>query len=300
MLKKIDLKLVAKTVSKPQANEQLTFAELSRAWLAVTRNGDDVLRMRKWVDCFGERIAWTITTDELIGIGQGMLEHGYAPGSVNRDIGALGSMYKWIIGERRAPAGFVSPTLNVRRYPEPIRVVEVPDDAIQRLRDIAKTNANRRFTLFVHLLIDTGARKSELLERTWSDFDLDKRRVYLTAGVTKTGKARALYFTEETAALIKRLAPHRAECALVFPGRATSLPANYRKSWLKLTEQAGVPGLRMHDVRHHRARELLVKGTPLPVAAQIMGHGAQVLERRYGHLSVADKQAAVEAAWAVA
>lgn len=298
MLKRIDLKQVAKSIQKPQANDQLTFAELSRAWLAVTRNGDDVLRMRKWNDLFGDRIAWTITTDELIGIGQGMLEHGYAPGSVNRDIGAIGSMFKWIIGQRRAPAGFVSPTLNFRRYAEPIRIVEVADEEIQRLRDISRANGNKHFTIFVHLLIDTGARKSELLERTWAEFDLEKRRIYLTSDATKTGKARALYFSQDTAALIKRLIPRRPDGMLAFPGRATQLPANYRKSWLVLTEAAGVPKLRMHDIRHHRASELLVKGTPLPVAAQIMGHGSQVLERRYGHLSVSDKQAAAEAAWA--
>lgn len=297
MKTKIDLRAVALAAQKPQADEALTFGELSRAWLAVTRNGDDLLRMRKWVDLFGQRSAWSITTDELIGIAQGMRDHGYAPGSVNRDIGAIGSMFKWVIGQRRAPAGFVSPTLNVRRFPEQIRVVEVTPDAVQRLRDIALTSKDRRFGLFVHLLIDTGCRKSEILQRTWSDFDLVKRRIYLTAQDTKTGKGRALFFTEATAALIQRLAPHRPPDALAFPGRVPQLPVNYRSSWETLTKAAGVAGLHMHDLRHNRARELLLKGTPLPIAAQILGHGAQVLERRYGHLAVDDKQSAAEATW---
>ena len=298
MRSKIDLRLVAKTVAKPNVNDELSFAELAKAWLAVTRNGDDLLRMRKWVDLFGERIAWTITTDELIGIAQGMLDHGYAPGSVNRDIGAIGSMFKWIVGERRAPAGFVSPTLSVKRFPESIRVVDVEPAAIQRLKDISATFKDRRFQIFVRLLADTGARKSELLERTWGDFDFEKRRIYLKSEVTKTGKARALFFSEETAALIKRLIPSRPKEKLVFPGRTDDLPVNYRSSWLKLTAMAGIPEFHMQDVRHYRARELLLKGTPLAVAAQIMGHGAQVLERRYGHLAVDEKQAAAEEAWA--
>lgn len=298
MLKRIDLRQVAKDVAKPNVNDELTFAELAKAWLAVTRNGDDLLRMRKWVELFGDRVAWTISTDELIGIAQGMLEHGYAPGSVNRDIGAIGSMYKWIICERKAPVGFVSPTLSVKRFPEAIRVVDVEPAAIQRLKDISATFKDRRFQIFVRLLADTGARKSELLERTWGDFDFEKRRIYLQSGVTKTGKARALFFSEETAALIKRLIPSRPKERLVFPGRTDDLPVNYRSSWLKLTAMAGIPEFHMHDVRHYRARELLLKGTPLAVAAQIMGHGAQVLERRYGHLAVDEKQAAAEEAWA--
>jgi site-specific recombinase XerD len=110
MRKKIDLKAVLATATKPEVNEQLTFSELATAWLAKTQNGDDMYRLRKWQDVFGDRTAWSITSDEIAAAADGMRQHGYKAGSVNRDVGAIGSMFKWIIQERRAPAGFASPT----------------------------------------------------------------------------------------------------------------------------------------------------------------------------------------------
>lgn len=295
MLKKIDLLAVAQTVIKPEVNEELTFGELARAWLAVTRNGDDLFRLRKWTDAYGDRIAWSLTADELSAAAQGMLAHGYAPGSVNRDIGAIGSMYKWIVGERRAPGGFVSPTLSIRRFPEQIRVVDIEPEAIQRLKDISLTYRDKRFAMFCHLLVDTGARKTELLERVWGDVDMDRRRILLKT--SKNGKPRALFFSEPTAQLIRRIVPHRHDSALLFPSRDQVTPINYRASWLSLTKAAGIPDCHMHDVRHCRAKELLLNGTPIALAAQIMGHGVQVLERRYGVLAVDDKQDAAELSW---
>lgn len=298
MRKKIDLRLVAKTIQKREVNETLTFRELANAWLAVTQNGSDMMRLKKWLDAYGDRIAWDLTTDELAGAAIGMSEHGYSPSSANRDIGCIGSMYKWIIGERRAPAGFVSPTINIRRFTEPVRRVFVEDEQLQRLRSISLTYKDKRFPVFVHLLIDTGARKSELLERTWADFDLEKGEILLHT--SKTEAPRVLHFTEATAAMIRRFIPNRPKHELVFPGRTKATPISYRSSWASLTEDAGCPHLRIHDIRHDRARRLLVAGVSLPVAASIMGHSAQVLEKRYGHLAIADHKRAVEAAWQVA
>ena len=187
-----------------------------------------MFRLRNWTDAFGDRVAWTLTTDELTAAAQAMLDHGYAPGSVNRDIGAIGSMYKWVIQQRRAPAGFTSPTLNIRRFTESVRVVDIPADALSRIKDIVLVRRDRRFAVFVHLLLDTGARKSELLERCWADVYLDKRRIRLTDADTKTGKGRVLFFSEATAALIRRVAPHRPPTALLFPGRGPTLPINYK------------------------------------------------------------------------
>lgn len=298
MRKKIDLRLVAKTIQQREVNETLTFRELANAWLAVTQNGTDLLRLKKWLDAYGDRIAWELTTDELTGAALGMVEHGYAPSSANRDIGAIGSMYKWVIGERRAPAGFVSPTINIRRFAEATRRVFLEDAQLERLRSISLTYKDKRFPVFVHLLIDTGARKSELLERTWDDFDLEQCQIILHT--SKTEAPRVLHFTEATAAMIRRFIPSRPKGELVFPGRTKAAPINYRTAWESLTKDAGCEGLHQHDIRHDRARRLLVAGVSLPVAASIMGHSAQVLEKRYGHLATADHKRAVEAAWQVA
>jgi hypothetical protein len=146
------------------------------------------------------------------------------------------------------------------------------------------------------LLIDTGARKSELLERRWKDIDLERLRDH-SAKSTKTGVPRVLHFQAQTQELIRRVYPKRSEDALVFEGRAPGLPVSFRKAWLSAVTDAGVPGLHMHDVRHAAAARLLRAGVTLGVAAQVLGHSPQVLARRYGHLEVAALRKAQELAW---
>ena len=314
MRTKAKINLLAAMQSQPAApvvNDQMTLNELIAAWHAWRAAQDDTraeaaqadhCRLRKWQDAFGHRVAWSITTDEVAACAQGMLQHGYAMGSINRDVGTLGMAYKWVIQARRAPAGFVSPTINAGRFKEEKRIVEVAPEVLDRLRAISLTFTNKAFPVFIHLLIDSGARKTELLERTWAAVDMQTRRIRLTAADTKTRTARTLFFSPATAALIDRMAPERSRhpSALLFRGRVPTEPIDFRSSWRALTEQAGCPDLHLHDLRHNRARELLVTGVPIAQAAQIMGHSVKVLEDRYGHLAVTDKQRAAELTWAAA
>lgn len=296
--KKIDFKALTTTPVERKVNPDLTFGELAAAWLAEVHNENEELLLRKWVDGFGHRVAWTLTSDELESAARAMVDQGYAPSTANRNIGTIGSMYKWVVAKRRAPAGFVSPTLGIPRFDEPIRRVFIDADRVQALRDISLTFTDKRFAVYVHLLIDTGARKSELLERVWADFDLDRREIILHD--SKTGKPRLLHFTEATATLIRRMCPNRPKDGLVFPGRVNTVPINYRSSWESLTAAAGIPGTHQHDIRHNRARELIVGGVALLQAASILGHSSMILQKRYGHLSSADDKRAIEAAWAAA
>jgi integrase len=209
---------------------------------------------------------------------QAMIDHGYCPSTVNRDIGTIGSVYKWAKSKHLSPRGFRSPSIGVRRFEEKIRRVHVEREQIEQLRDRAIAVPDARFACFVSLLIDTGARKSELLERIWSDVDLEKQEIL--APTTKNGSPRVLFFSEKTAQLLKRAYPRRSPSALLFEGRVP-----------------GLSDLHMHDVRHAAAASLLRAGVTLGVAAQVLGHDPALLARRYGHLETASLKRAQEQAW---
>jgi integrase len=283
---------MAQIVDQPALD--LTFAELIQAYCAVRCDDTDV-RTKKWVEAFGSCSAWEISTEELTRAHQAMVAHGYSAAAANRDVSAIGSVYRWAIERRITPVGFKSPTVGVRRAPEPIRVVFVKDEKIAALRARALAFPDRRFGLFVSLLVDTGARKSELLDRTWSEVDLDKQQIALPT--SKNGRPRTLFFTSQTAVLIKRVVPTRPPESLVFEGRVLGRPIDFRKSWAQLTAEVDLPDFHMHDVRHYKAAQLLRSGVTIAVAAQIMGHSAAVLEKRYGHLETESLKEAQERAW---
>ncbi len=274
---------------------ELTLAELVGAYCAVVFDGAD-LRLRKWVDAFGQDSAWSLTTRQIALAAEAMLEHGYRASTVNRDTSTLGTVYRWAIRKRLAPAGFVSPTLGLLRYEEPIRRVEIKDPEIVAILEGAKAYSDRRFAVFVRLLIETGGRRGEIRERRWSDVDLEKREI--ACDRTKTDRPRILFFSEETAQLIRRVWPKRADHELVFASpRTPGKPVDYRRQWMELTAAIGRPDLHLHDLRHHRAAALLKAGTTVAVAAQVLGHSSLILQRRYGHLETATLRAATEASW---
>lgn len=297
--KRIDLATAIRAVADQPA-AQLTLAELARGYVAASVGKTDFggeQRLRKWVEAFGHESAWAITSERLEVAANAMLEHGYAPATANRDLSTLGSCYRWAIRQRLAPHGFKSPTVGVRRFDEGIRRVHVEREQLQALRARAIVFRDRRFGVFVSLLIDTGARKGELLERRWSEVDLDRREIL--APVTKNGTPRVLFFSEETAALMRRVYPEvrRRPDGLLFEGRVPGQPISYRRIWNEVAGEVGLTDFHMHDVRHAAAASLLRAGVTLAVAAQVLGHDPAVLARRYGHLETGALRRAQEKAW---
>ncbi|WP_131111283.1 tyrosine-type recombinase/integrase [Sulfuricystis thermophila] len=295
MRPKIDLRLAMAHVTEHIAAE-MTFAELVKAYCAVQFDGAD-LRLRKWVEAFGPESAWSLSTRQISLAAEAMLQSGlYKASTINRDTSTLGTVFKWAIRRHLAPVGFVSPTIGLQRYEEAIRRVELNDEEVAKLIDGAKAFKDRRFAAFVRLVIETGARRSEILNRRWAEVDLDKRTVEVLD--TKTGKPRMLFFSESTAALMKRIWPKQPPGELLFEStRVKGQPINYRNQWAALTTSIGRADLHLHDLRHHRAAELLKSGATIAVAAQVLGHSSLILQRRYGHLETKTLRAATEASW---
>lgn len=281
---------------------EITLAELVNAHEAVRAHKCLGNRLKKWIDPengLGAIRAWSVTPEALHNAARVMLDAGYANGSVNRDIGALGQVFKWGIEVKRiAPSGFVSPTKLVPRLPSVIRRVDFGATEIQRLRDAAAASKDRRFTAFVWALLDSGCRKSEALERRWQDFDAQAGT--LTCPTTKNGSARVLLLSPKTAKLIAALRPVNAQPAdIIWHGkRGVTSGINNRKPWLALVESLGHAGMHIHDTRHAVAADLLKNGTTVAVAAQILGHADHtMLTRRYGHLEIGTMKLAQQNRW---
>lgn len=98
-----------------QPPAELSVEELINAFCTVRPDGSDT-RLRKWAAAFGTKPAWQLTAEELEHAAQAMLNHGYRPSAINRDLSALGSAYRWARSKRLSPRGFRSPTLGVTRF----------------------------------------------------------------------------------------------------------------------------------------------------------------------------------------
>ena len=89
-------------VDQPAAD--LTLTELVRAFGIAKCDGSET-RLRKWTDAYGDLSAWALLPEQLQMAAQAMLDHGYKPSAVNRDLSSLGSAYRWAREKRLAPRG---------------------------------------------------------------------------------------------------------------------------------------------------------------------------------------------------
>lgn len=290
---RLDLRAAAEIADETALD--ITFSELVKAHELTHPEKQLGPRLLKWVAAFGDLNAWAITPAQLHKASREMVRQGYVGGTANRDIGAIGQVYAWAVKRQRiAPSGFVSPTLSIPRHAETIRRVYISDDELAKLKFLARTSfRDRRFGLFVAMLADSGARKSEVLERTWSELDIEGRRV--TLETTKNGDARTLFFSQETMDLAAKLKSKGKATGLIFEGRCGT-PVNYRKPWAALTKMIARPELHLHDLRHGFAASLLAQGVTIGVAAQLLGHRDQtMLLRRYGHLETGHLEKVMDA-----
>jgi len=67
----------------------------------------------------------------------------------------------------------------------------------------------------------------------------------------------------------------------------------WRTAWRNLTKQAGLPGLRFHDLRHHCITRLAEAGVPDQTLMAIAGHVSKEMLEHYSHIRMQAKRDAV-------
>ncbi len=163
----------------------------------------------------------------------------------------------------------------------------------QRLQRAVATSRNTQLRFIVGLLLLTGARVSELLGAEWRHVDLERRSWLIPT--SKTGKPRYVPLSQAALDIIAQV-PRFGACPYLLPNPATLKPfTTIKHAWQHARDQALLPGLRIHDLRHSAASFMINAGIDLYAVGKVLGHANHASTMRYSHLADGTLLAAVEA-----
>jgi integrase len=170
------------------------------------------------------------------------------------------------------------------------------DDQLAALLKVLHTDENRSVSNLALFLLATGARLSEARQAQWSDMDVTQRLWQIPALNSKSKKVRNVPLNDAALDVLAN-AHTQTNCNYVFININTGKPyACVKKAWKRLKTSAGLPQLRMHDLRHQYASMMVNAGRSLYEVQQILGHSDPKVTTRYAHLAPSTLQAAATAA----
>lgn len=203
---------------------------------------------------------------------------------------ALGLAVRWGTLDRN-PAAAVDPPRPAPTEP----AYWTPEQAVAFLE---AARGHRLFALF-YLALVTGMRRGELLGLQWPDVDLERGVLHIRRNLTvagseivisepKTARARrALFLSAEAVAVLRdhqsRQEAERRQAASLWrsdcppwvfaSGVGTfTHPGNLRRTFVALLKRAGVPAIRIHDLRHTYVSLERARGTQIEVISSRVGH----------------------------
>ena len=205
------------------------------------------------------------------------------PYQANRCLALLSTMFNTGIGKKLIAE---NPATEVAKYEEVERERVFTANDWQTLNksmiELVRAGRIRHSTRVMFLLIAmTGARRDEIRCVRWDQVDLQNRVLRLAE--SKTGK-KNITLPLPAIDLLQSIA--QTNNPYVFTGVKDDAPfAGHKRSWETIRAEAGMPDLRIHDLRHAFISYGAISGKSLRQLGEIAGHKDAKTTQRYANLS---------------
>lgn len=222
--------------------------------------------------------------------------------TVNMDVGALRQVLKRFKQWRRLEDDVKMLT---EAGGEPIGRVLTSEEQ-ERLLKAAEANPEwEHVWCAAQLAANTSMRGVEVKHVRRKDFDAGKRVVHIRASKNETSK-RVIPLNDSAFDAVQRMLTradklgysepnHYLWCASQHNKLDPTKPASkWDTAWRALRDEAGLPGLRFHDLRHTVVTRLLEAGEPDHVVESITGHLSRRMLEHYSHIRLNAKKAALD------
>jgi integrase len=181
---------------------------------------------------------------------------------------------------------------------------------VQQVRHLLKTVKGHELEAMIVLLLDTGMRHGEITALRWEDINFEKGTIYIhrtesrlkqghVEGKTKTATSeRVITLSSSVIAVLQEHRMRQREMQLAAASQWQHLDLVFankegkyleklqnRKKFYMLLEQAGLPRIRIHDLRHTAITLMMEMGINQKAIQERVGHARIDETWKYTHVS---------------
>lgn len=249
-----------------------------RSW-----KNDEALYRRRIAGAFGERRLNALSRQELQTFHANLLTEGIAEATADHHLKlirqVLNKAVEWGVIE-------VNPIGRVKLFNPDNRLENYLDPAqLERLLEVLRTDESRPVCNVALYLLSTGARLNEALAAKWEHIDREGRVWRIPASTSKSKRIRSVPLNDSALEVLDQLGTEGRSPYLFASHRTEGHLGWVHKVWDRLRKKAGLPKLRLHDLRHQFASLLVNSGRTLYEVQKILGHSSSSVTERYAHLS---------------
>lgn len=209
----------------------------------------------------------------------------YRPYTANRMLEAVRSIYNHAIENQLLPLP-KNPCIGIKKYKEKKRERFLSMEEVGRLSEVLRqgelqgTEATSTVAL-IRLLLLTGCRLGEILTLKWEHVDYEQSCLRLPD--SKTG-AKTVYLSAPAIEVLQGITRIEDNPYVITGGTQEGNLSPPQKAWRRIRGNAGLPDVRLHDLRHSFASVGAAGGLSLPMIGALLGHSQSQTTERYAHL----------------
>jgi integrase len=212
------------------------------------------------------------------------------PTVANGALGVLSSMMSWAEGEGLRPKRS-NPCVDIERYPKPPKQNYLNTEGYQKVDvKLAAIKASPYAIKGLMLILQTGMRKSEVLDLLWDWVDLEneKPQIKIPYEYHKTGKTagpKIIYLAPDSIELLKSVRKWDGIPRVFFGANKRGRCWSIDRLWRAIRAGEEFKGFTIHDLRHSFASMGINNGMSLEEIGKLLGHSDISTTQRYAHIA---------------
>ncbi|WP_341794111.1 MULTISPECIES: tyrosine-type recombinase/integrase [unclassified Rickettsia] len=192
-----------------------------------------------------------------------------------------------------------NPAIGIAQHKEVERDRYITSEEKPAFFEIVEKEANPLMKDYLLISLYTGARKSNVLSMEWPEINLTDKTWHIPAHKSKNGIPHLLPLTEKAIKILSKRKKEKKNNKWVFPSPRKSKSGHFeepQKSWHKIRQKAGIPDVRIHDIRRTMGSWMAINGASQYIIGKALNHKSPRATRIYARLSIDPVRAFMEKA----